>query len=324
MSTMMRRMKLRLLVALTAILMTPVVSLAGGSGEYTLKFILTQNVPADAKGTMTLIPKPEGMEVKFELRGASPSTVYTIWTVFNVLDEVEWQQVIDAGGGGVPSDPASSLPGFPVEGNGVTPTAALGSGFTHGMRADPGATFVTDAKGDGNVDVKLDYDLLGGEINGPPVSNRDIVKQCAPVPAISIVNGTPVCPSGSSRISISTLYLREFIGQYPVSQRGTMCANYDPAADPEVVGAGNTPHGSDARKWQCVDPATADTYGNGLARVPRFAFNHFRLANHPDALTHGHIGGNGFDHFIDMVGRRCDIRPRPADTPPCTHPAPRI
>jgi len=42
-------------------------------------------------------------------------------------------------------------------------------------------------------------------------------------------------------------------------------------------------------------------------RVPRFEFDHFRLAAHPDSLTHGFIGGNGTDHRIDMVGRRSDL-----------------
>jgi len=52
-----------------------------------------------------------------------------------------------------------------------------------------------------------------------------------------------------------------------------------------------------------VDPQT----GNGLPRVWRFPFDHFRLAAHPDGLTHGFIGGNEAEHVIDMVGRRCHL-----------------
>jgi hypothetical protein len=39
----------------------------------------------------------------------------------------------------------------------------------------------------------------------------------------------------------------------------------------------------------------------------RGAEDHFRLANHPDGLTHGFISGNSVDHLIDMVGRRIDM-----------------
>jgi hypothetical protein len=63
----------------------------------------------------------------------------------------------------------------------------------------------------------------------------------------------------------------------------------------------------DARLWQCIDPATATNKGGGLPKVHMYAFDHFRLANHPDDLTHGFIGGNSVDHWIDMVGRRADL-----------------
>jgi hypothetical protein len=311
-----------LILGLLAVLAIPLIAAAAPANQYTLEFIPTQNVPAGAKGTMTIKQIPGGSIVNFQLRGAYPSTIYTIWTVFNLLDEEEWAEAIADNKFEVPSISANTLSDFPVEGNGVTPTAPMSSGFTHGMGADPGATFVTDKKGHGQVEVKLDYDL----IDAAPVSNRDIVFQCAPFGATAFTgsNGkfTITCPSGSSLVRISTLYLREFIGQYAVAERAAMCANYRPEADPDVVGAGNTPQATNARRWQCVDPATADKYGNGLARVPRFALNHFRLANHPDALTHGHIGGNGFDHFIDMVGRRCDLKPLPAGTSPCALPPP--
>lgn len=322
----MRTIKVRLILGVLAVLAMPLAAVAapgghdggGGSHQYTLEFIPTQNVPAGAEGTMTITPIPGGTVMSFRLRGAYPRTVYTIWTVFNVLDEVKWQQAINDKKFEVPSKAATSLAGFPKEGNGVTPTARLDSGFTNGMGEDPGASFVTNGNGDGHVEVRLDFDL----INQAPVSNKDIIVQCAPNPPV-VVNGA--CPAGSVLVKVTTTYLRKFIGQYPVADRAAACANYSAADDPDVAGYDiGVQNGADARLWQCVDPATADRVGNGLVRVPRFAFDHFRLANHPDALTHGFIGGNGTDHFIDMVGRRCDLNPRPAGTPACTNAPPTL
>ncbi len=68
--------------------------------------------------------------------------------------------------------------------------------------------------------------------------------------------------------------------------------------------------GANARFWQCIDPATVTpTTGTGLPRVHRCLFDQFRLANHPDDLTHGFIGGNATDHRLDLVGRRAELVP---------------
>src|SRR2546427_103821 len=100
-------------------------------------------------------------------------------------------------------------------------------------------------------------------------------------------------------IKVATTWLRKFIGDYSPAERLSACANYEALA---------VRPGIDPRYWQCIDPAT------GLPRVQRYKFDHFRLAPHPDDLTHGLFGGNGTDHFIDMVGRRCQITP-PIDDP---------
>jgi len=63
-----------------------------------------------------------------------------------------------------------------------------------------------------------------------------------------------------------------------------------------------------------VDPKN----GTGLPRVWRYPFDHFRLAAHPDELTHGFIGGSAFEHAIDMVGRRCRLQPVPAGETACS------
>jgi len=162
------------------------------------------------------------------------------------------------------------------------------------MGLDPGAVFFTNDRGDGETQVRLDYDL----IRAAPVANKDVIRQCVPGPVAVGADGKATCPASSQSIRVTTTWLRTYIGQ--VTDPATECANYDPALEPGV------------RFWQCIDPATVDPRtGNGLPRVPRFTFNHFRLAAHPDALTHGFIGGNHEDHVIDMVGRHADLAPKP-------------
>lgn len=249
-------------------------------GEYTLEFIPTANAPG-AQGTMTIKSVNGDTIAHFSVRGAYPNTVYTIWIVYKAL---EWPLPTEPGEVPSGSPPATDSSGrsFPKEGNGVAPLARLDSAFTSGMGLDPGVVFVTNNNGDGEVQVKLDYNLIWDA----PVGNADIIVQCVPGP---LVNGS--CPSPSKRIRVTTTWLRKYVahitaeGQDPATQ----CANYDAS------------FGSNVQYWQCVDPAT------GLPRVYRFEFDHFRLANHPDDLTHGFIGGNGVDHWIDMVGDRKSV-----------------
>jgi hypothetical protein len=164
------------------------------------------------------------------------------------------------------------------------------------MGLDPGMTFVTDALGDGVASITVDYNLLGGPDDGAPLGNKNIAVQS-------------VCPRDQSapckNVNVATTWLRKFIGDYPPGQRPLKCANYE---------ALTLRPGIDPLYWQCVDPAT------GLPRVHRYAFDHFRLAPHPDGLTHGLFGGNGTDHFIDMVGRRCQLTPPIGDPCPPTFP----
>ena len=286
--------------------------------EYTLNFIPTQNAPqagaVPASGVMTLKVVNGETIVHFSVSGAYPNTVYTIWTVFNELVCPDCGDGIE-----VPSLPASRRPGFPVEGNAVSPLARLNDGFTSGMGTDPGASFATDATGAGQVTITLDYNLL----RGAPVSNKDVIVQCVPRPGSDLVidpiTGKPnvVCRDPSSRmLRVTTTWLRRFIGEFPLPTRAGMCANYDPRFDPDaVVFDPVTSMGMDARFWQCITSSTGHHSGIGLPMVHRFAFDHFRLANHPDDLTHGFIGGNATDHHIDMVGRRGDLDPKPADCP---------
>ena len=261
---------------------------------YILYFRPTQNAPPDASAKMTIavdVSRGDTL-VKFSVRHAYPNTLYTIWTVFN---ELRWP--LPKKGVDVPAGSAAKRPGFPQDGNGVSPLARLDAPFTSGMGIDPGASFVTDEYGDGDITLTLDYDL----IREAPVSNKNLVTQCVS----RSFDATKGCPD---RVKVTTTWLRTFIGEFPPSDRARYCANYDPDADSDVVSDETKRRGADARLWQCVDPASVNPRtGRFIVRVPRFEFDHFRLAAHPDSLTHGFIGGNGTDHRIDMVGRRSDL-----------------
>ncbi|MBI4607941.1 MAG: hypothetical protein HY726_02895 [Candidatus Rokubacteria bacterium] len=261
-------------------------SIAGPAELYTLEFLPTANFP-EARGTMALKVVKGETVVHFRVRGARPHTIYTIWIVFNVLRDGPVNGVIPADAEGKVASGAPA--GFPPEGNAVAPLARLDDAFTSGMGLDPGAVFFTNDRGDGEVQVKLDYDL----VREAPVANKDVIRQCVPGPPGVDAAGKPTCPAPSESIRVTTTWLRTYIGQ--VNDPATECANYIEGF-PGVF------------FWQCIDPATVDPKtGNGLPRVPRFVFNHFRLAAHPDALTHGFIGGDPVDHIIDMVGRYADL-----------------
>lgn len=273
-------------------------SVSADKGEqYTLEFTPTQNAIPGVQGTMTIKGVNGHSIVHFRLRGSYPNTVYTIWTVFNKL---QWP--LPTSGTPVPAMPAlQAFPDFHPEGNGVAPLARLDRAFTDGMGLDQGVTFVTNDNGGGEARIKVGYNLVGGVEDGPPVGNKDITQQCAPIFSTTCL-----------KVNVATTWLRRFIGEYPLADRASMCANYDPKADPESVEYAPVVAGLNAKLWQCVDPATLrdpNDPWSGLPRVHRFQFDHFRLAPHPDALTHGLFGGNSTDHFIDMVGRRVDVVP---------------
>jgi hypothetical protein len=290
-------------------------------------------------------------DLNFFVRGARPNTLYTVWTVFPPLrwcTAAELQEnpgcpsafgpspatttpacpAIPAAGiaPGVCNFPPGSLPFYPEAGR-VAPTASMASAFTSGMGLDPGATFYTNDNGDGQVHVKLDYNLLGTSYDdGPPVGNATVVAQCAlpggppagpsymanvdaqgnpkptgspapimssncPKAAITLADGTS--KTLQPKFTVTSSWLRKYIVQINPADRAAQCANYDPH-DPTTI------------FWQCIDPATVNPQnGTGLPRVWRYPFDHFRLAAHPDELTHGFIGGSAFEHAIDFVGRRC-------------------
>jgi hypothetical protein len=275
-----------------------------GPGPFVLHFEATPNLwatpngappavqPFRASGTMTLSVSNGKTDLQFSLRSARPNTIYTIWTVFYPL---AWPITFPPGSIKPAFDPnyPTGPAGFVSDGGVVAPTASLSAQFSNGMGLDPGVTFVTDGYGNGYIHVTLDYNILGNTYDdGPPLGNKSIVTQCvvdSPGPQVG------PCPSASNIQRVTTTWLRKYIAQVASADRANTCANYN-ASDPSSI------------YWQCIDPATVNSQtGNGLPRVWRFPFDHFRLAAHPDGLTHGFIGGNEDEHVIDMVGRRCHL-----------------
>ena len=296
-----------LLGTVTGVLDTVVSVLAppiSGPGPYTLRFEATQMVystpngsqpvmrPGSVSGVMTLSVADGQTDLQFTVKNLRPNTIYTIWTVFYPL---QWPMYFAPGSARPALDPLypSGPLGYYSEGGAVAPTASLTAEFTNGMGLDPGATFVTDSWGNASMRIVLDYNILGNTYDdGPPVGNKVLVTQCV-VDAPGPQRGA--CPSTRNIQRVTTTWLRRYIAQVPAADRASYCGNYN-ASDPTQI------------FWQCIDPATMDPdTGSGLPRVWRFPFDHFRLAAHPDGLTHGFIGGNESEHVIDMVGRRCKL-----------------
>jgi hypothetical protein len=254
----------------------------------------------------------------FAVRGVRPNTIYTIWTVFGSLT-MPMQFPIDPSTGLISAKPALSMPPrwvgqdgtalpYYLEGGAVAPTASVNAAFTNGMGLDPGLSFVTDNNGNADADINLDYNILGVTYyDGPPVANKHIITQCVDASQ----PGPPVAcgPSGQTQ-SVTSTWLRWYIGQS--NDPGAHCGNYDPNAE------------FHSAYWECIDPNTRrGNAGNGVPRVWRYPWDHFRLAAHPDDLTHGFIGGNGDEHIIDMVGRRsCLIQSNGQPVPSSLMPGP--
>src|SRR5437870_3338273 len=99
----------------------------GPDATYILHFRPTQNAPPGASGRMEItVGSGRGdTAVGFSVRHAYPNTLYTIWTVFA---ELKWP--LPKKGIEVPTYPVSDRPGFPSEGNAVSPLARLDDRFT--------------------------------------------------------------------------------------------------------------------------------------------------------------------------------------------------
>lgn len=314
-------MTTRVLVAVVLFGAAGLMPAIAAAADYVLPFRPTPNMPG-AQGEMRIHVANGKSSVNLKIRNAAPDTVYTIWTVFGhlVVNEnpvtreitmpASVPQCAPTGGGSQVTCPGwqgwedAAGVRYPRNGGSVSPTARISANFTDGMGADPGATFVTNSKGDGQVTVTLDFDI----VNEAPVSNKDVMVQCVPDADVVVdASGGKSCANGAKTMRVTSTWLRVFIKEIPRVDRAATCANYDPILDPETPGLTAAELARavkfDTRLWQCVDPET------NMPRVRRWGFDHFRIANHVDGLTHGFIGGNKEDHIIDLVGRREDLVP---------------
>ncbi len=97
----------------------------------------------------------DGLDLKIEIKGAFPETMYTVWIDFRNRGTLM-----------TPSDyPNDALP------RGVAPAFGTTDGTTNGIELDLNA-IVTNNKGDGKLSRKLDYAIL--EVGSSPVVSADL------------------------------------------------------------------------------------------------------------------------------------------------------
>ena len=120
-------------------------------------------------GTAVANIRPRSLRIR--VRGAVPNTMYTIWT--DHKSRATGQLAPDFPQ--YPVDPWMSYHGNPHP-RGVMPAVATTAGITSGMGLD-GNAFVTNARGDANFRVRLDYNLL--EPGASPVIAEELAMQGA-------------------------------------------------------------------------------------------------------------------------------------------------
>ena len=118
-------------------------------------------------GTALVNIRPNSLRIR--VRGAAPNTMYTVWT--DHRNRATGQLPPDFPP--YPVDPATSYHGNPHP-RGVMPAVATTAGITSGMGLD-GNAFVTNANGNANFRVRLDYNLL--EPGASPVIAEDLAMQ---------------------------------------------------------------------------------------------------------------------------------------------------
>ena len=124
---------------------------------------------SDEPGTATVNIRPRSLRIR--VRGAVPYMMYTAWT--DHRSRATGQMAPDFPQ--YPVDPATSYHGNPHP-RGVAPPIASTAGVTSGMGLD-GNAFVTNAKGNANFRVRLDYNLLAP--GASPVIAEDLAMQGA-------------------------------------------------------------------------------------------------------------------------------------------------
>ena len=119
-------------------------------------------------GSAVVNIRPNSLRIR--VRGAVPNTLYTIWTDHRKRLPVK---MLTPDYPPFPVDPSTSLHGNPHP-RGVAPALASTAGIASGMGIDQNA-FVTNAQGNANFRVRLDYNLL--EPGASPVIAEDLAMQ---------------------------------------------------------------------------------------------------------------------------------------------------
>lgn len=126
---------------------------AQGITEKTLALSPFGPVNFGQMGTVEIKVKNGQTTLEFSLSGLNPNTVGTVW---EILDTTQPPFSNDATLGLIATDTAT---GTVAKVAGAAPAAADNAGFTAGNGLDPNG-FVTDANGDAEFKIKLNYDIF--------------------------------------------------------------------------------------------------------------------------------------------------------------------
>lgn len=130
------------------------------------------NPASGQTGTVLVNIRPNSLRMR--VRGAAPNTMYTIWT--DHRSRATGQMAADFPSPGPVQDPETGYHRGSAFARGVMPAVATTAGITSGMGLD-GNAFVTNARGNANFRVRLDYNLL--EPGASPVIAEDLAMQGA-------------------------------------------------------------------------------------------------------------------------------------------------
>jgi len=262
---------------LTALVLAPAARAQDNQGEVEKILVLQPNgIPAgtlfghSGQAGVIHISVEEGQTtLQFSLTGLTPNAVHSVWLILD-------SGANPCGGTGQPAclapftscngpacvakDPAR---GTPVNVFGFTPAAADDAGFTGGMALDPNG-FVTDANGNAEFKIKLNYDIFQPAV--APTVLRPGVTQGLAVGFDGFPGTT--CSSSLFTPGITPLFPARIGSGYARVYNTATAANL-PAVSPS---------------YQLLD-------ANGKPQLVRAGVRAFELIEHFDRLTHGHVPG---------------------------------
>lgn len=114
----------------------------------------------EAKAMLNIWQGGGGSKVSVEVSGAKPDTLYTMWVRLRGEDST---------GNPFGGNPLIGLPGKPdigIPGNALVPSSYFPRALeaVHAPVTDPIHGFWSDADGNGNVTIELDYPIVGGAL----------------------------------------------------------------------------------------------------------------------------------------------------------------